>query len=128
MVGMIVVVGATEGGDFDHFTAETDMDDSKAPADDARVTEQLTYLLGSGVGRNVEVLGHLAQQGIANTATDQISTEAGIMQAIEHLQGGFAEVLAGHGVLIAWNDTGGCRSSGGLMGAEECFEVRTRAL
>src|SRR5690554_1401417 len=84
MVCVIVVVGTAEGRYLDDFTSETHMHDAKAPADDARVTEQFAYLLGSGVGRNVEVLGHLAQQGIANAATYQVSTETGIVQAVEH--------------------------------------------
>ncbi|OIQ74112.1 hypothetical protein GALL_442470 [mine drainage metagenome] len=58
------------GGDFDDVAAEHDVHDAEAPADDEGASKQWLDLLGRGVGRDVEVLGLVAQQQVAHRAAD----------------------------------------------------------
>ncbi len=104
MVGMILVGLATERGDLDHLATEANMHDAEASANDARVTEQVLDLIRRGVRGDIEVLGHMAQQRVTDAPADKEGLEASIVEAVEHLQGGVAEVLTRDGMFRAGND------------------------
>ncbi len=125
----VVVTGlATEGGDLDDLAAETHVHDTEAAADDARIAKQLLDLLRRGVGGHVEILGSDPEQGITQAASDQIGFVAGVVQAIEHLEGGFAELTTRHGVFVASEYAGHRRSCGGFLSAEQRLQVLAWAL
>ena len=128
VVGMVVVRLATEGGDLDHLAAETDVHDAKAPADDPRVAKQLPDLLGRRVGGDIEILGHVAKQRVTDTPSDQEGLETGIVQAVEHLEGGITEMLTRDRVLGAGNDAGTGAAGRRILRAEQRLEALARAL
>ncbi|MNV70258.1 hypothetical protein D3C71_1632110 [compost metagenome] len=77
---------ATEGGNLDDFRPEHHVRQAETAAHQAAVTEQLAHLLRRGVGGDVEIFRFFAQQQVTYTAADQISFEAGFIQAVQHLQ------------------------------------------
>ncbi|MCY1173866.1 hypothetical protein D9M73_140450 [compost metagenome] len=75
------VIG-TEGGDFDDFTTEMDVNQLETAADDARIAKFGTDLFGGGAGGDIEVLGGDTQELVAHAATDQVGLVASILQAL----------------------------------------------
>ncbi len=70
------------------------MRQTEATPDQTTVAEQLTHLFWRGVGGDVKVLGLFTQQQVANATAHQIGFIARFIQAVEHLQGIFANVFA----------------------------------
>ena len=95
---------AAEGGDFDDLAAKSDVDDSKAPADDAGVAKQGIHFLGGGIGGDVEVLGVTPQEQVANRAADKVGLMPLAAQARHDLERVVADVLARDAVLVPGND------------------------
>ena len=93
--------GATEGGDLDDLVAVAHMGNDEAPADEARIAEHATDLLRVRIGGNVEILGLDARQDVAHCAAHQVRLEAGIAQAIKHLDCSLGDELARDGVVFA---------------------------
>ncbi len=104
----VVAVGA-EGGDLDDLAAEHHVRQAEAAADQPAVAEQLLDLLRRGVGGHVEILGPPPHQQVADGAADQVGTEPGLAQAVEHTQRIGTDVLARDGVLVARDDAQGER-------------------
>jgi hypothetical protein len=69
------------------------MSQAESPADQAAAGENLLYLLRRRAGGNVEILRHLAQQQVANTAADDKSLEAGVLQFTNDIGGVRTELL-----------------------------------
>ena len=61
-----------EGRDLDILAAEEDVDQPKAPADQARVAEQVAHLLRMRRSGDVEILGPAPQHQVAHAAADQV--------------------------------------------------------
>ena len=101
VVVQVVPLEGPEGGDLDDLAAEAYVHDLEAAADDAAALEQTVHLLRRGVGDHVEVLGLAPAQQVTQAAADQIGLETGLVQAVEHIQGGAGNVLAGDRVLVA---------------------------
>jgi hypothetical protein len=78
----------------------------KTPADYARVVEQLADLFGPRVGHDVEILGLAPQHEIAHASPHQQAGVAGFFQAVQNLEGVFADLSARDDVLRARNDDG----------------------
>ena len=78
------MIGA-EGRDFDDFATEMDMHQFEATANDPRIAEFGTDLLGRGAGGDVEILGRDAQQHVTHATTDQISLVTGTLQAFDNI-------------------------------------------
>ena len=74
---------------------------AEAAADQSTVGEELLDLLRRGIGGDVEVFGRPAKQQIAHTAADQIGLVAGLVQAIEHLQGVVTDLATRDGMLVS---------------------------
>ena len=75
-----------ERRDLDHLAAlEEDVHEPEAPADDARVAEELAHLLGARARRHVEVLRPSVEQEIADAAADEVGLEPVSHEAPEHL-------------------------------------------
>ncbi len=104
----VVDVGA-EGRDLDDLAAEHHVRQAEAAADQPAVAEQLFDLLRRGIGGHVEILGPPPYQQVADGAADQVGTEPGLAQAVEHTQGVGTDVLARDGVLVARDDAQGER-------------------
>ena len=83
-----------EGGDLDILAAEENVDQAKAPADQARVAEQLADLLGMGRSGDVEILGLAREHQVTHAAADQVGLVAGAGQAIEDLEDVGVDVAA----------------------------------
>ena len=92
------------------------MHQAEAPADDARVVEQLADFLGPGVGDDVEVLGLAPEHEIAHAATDEEAGIAGIPQTVQDLEGVFTDQRAGDGMLRA-GENGGLANLGFTLSA-----------
>lgn len=101
------------------------MHDTETTADDAGIAEQLADLFRRGVGGHVEVLGALSEQGITDTAADQIGLISTALQAIEYLQRILAELATGHGMLIPRYHT---QAGQWGRGRVSCIEKRLQAV
>ncbi len=95
--------GCAEGRHFDGLAAKEDMRQTKPPADQTAVAEQLADLLRQCVRGDIEILRSEAQQQIADTAADQEGLEAPLAQPIQHAQGIGGDVRTGNRVLGPWN-------------------------
>jgi hypothetical protein len=85
VIGVLLRISA-KGRDLDDLAAlEEDVDQAEAPADDARVAEQLANLLGAGARRDIEVLGAPIEKQIAHTATHEVSLVPVTHEAPENL-------------------------------------------
>ncbi len=76
----IRAVMTAEGRHLDHLASRAHVHDLEAPSDDPRAAEDVADLLGRGVGRDVEVLGLVAEQQVAHAAADEVCLEAGLAQ------------------------------------------------
>lgn len=100
----LAVVGA-KGGNFDDFASEADVGKAETSPDDlALPAKDLLDLLGCGVRGDVKVLGVQVQQQVPYATANEKCLIAVIMQAIQCLYGGRADVLARDGVLVARGD------------------------
>src|ERR1700719_45649 len=72
--------------DFNFLLAEKNVDEAKAPADQAGIAEQVTHLLRMRGGRDVEVFGPPPHHQIAHTAADQVRDVVRGIQAVEDLE------------------------------------------
>ncbi|EKY03479.1 hypothetical protein HMPREF9120_02682 [Neisseria sp. oral taxon 020 str. F0370] len=89
---------AAEGGDFDGFRADLDVDDAEAAADDAAAAEEGAHFFGRGVGGDVEVFRFGADQQVAHRAADDIGFVACLLQAGNGFFGGQADVARAQAV------------------------------
>lgn len=93
-------------GDLDDIPAETDMRQTETAPDQVATAEQFLYFFRPGIGGDVEILRFPPQQHVAHAAADQIGLIAGLLQAVQHLQGAIADICARDGVLSAGYDSG----------------------
>ena len=77
-------MGGAEGGDLDHFAAETHMQQFEAATDQAAAPEQLDGLFRVGRSGDVEVLGFQASKQVTDAAAYQVTFMAGIFQPVNH--------------------------------------------
>ena len=105
-MSFLLAVMTSEGGHFDGLLAHHHVHDLKAPADNARATEALAYLLGCGVGRYVEVLGLDAGQQVAHGAADDKGLIAVLLQGFHRAPAAAADRIAGDAVLGVGNHAG----------------------
>ena len=119
LLAVLVLGLPAEGGHLDDLAAEVDVGEAEAAADETAVAEQAPHLLGTGVGGDIEVLGVAAQQQVAHAAAHQVGRVARLVQAVEDLEGVFADVGAGNVVLVArdyyWRRVDGGRPVGGRL-------------
>ncbi len=94
------VIGA-EGRDLNDFATEMDMHQLETAADDSRIAEFGTHLLGGGAGGDVEILGRDAQQHVAHATADQIRLVTGTLQAFDDIHRIAAELRFLQRVLTA---------------------------
>jgi len=86
---------APEGGDFNDLpTPEVDLDEPEPAADDAAVFKKGTYLLGMGIGGNIEIFWNPSEKEIPDAAPDQKGQEPMPMKAIEDLESLFVNPLS----------------------------------
>lgn len=62
--------------------------------------------VGGGAGGYVKVLGVTAKQQVTHATANQVGFVPGAVEPVQHLFGGFADVLARNVVFIARNDAG----------------------
>ena len=105
-MSFLLAVMTSEGGHFDGLLAHHHVHDLKAPADNARATEALAYLLGCGVGRYVEVLGLDAGQQVAHGAADDEGLVAVLLQGLHRTPAAAADRFADDAVLGVGNHAG----------------------
>jgi hypothetical protein len=103
----------TEGRDLDDLAPRSHMHDLEAAAHDTRAPEEIVYLSRVGTGGDVEILGRMAEQQVANATAHEIRLETGVAQRAHHLQGVVADQFRRDAVL-ARPVTSGPRRSGGL--------------
>jgi hypothetical protein len=103
-VAATVVAGTAERRNLNGLRAEHHMRKTEAPANQAAVAETTLDVFGRGIGGDVEILRVSAEQQIAHCTADQVSGEAGFVQAIQHAQRTAGNVLARDGVLFARDD------------------------
>ena len=103
LLGDVTGDGA-EGRDLDDLPPEAHVHQAEAPADHARVMEQLADLLGPRVGYDVEILWLAPQHEVAHAPAHQQAGVAGLFQAVQDLEGVFADLRARDNVLRARND------------------------
>ncbi len=94
------MIGA-EGRHFDDFTTEMDMHQLEPAANDSRITEFGTHLFRRGAGGDVEILGRDIEHHVAYAAADQIGLVAGVLQALDDINGITAELAALQRMLAA---------------------------
>ena len=82
------------------------MHQPEASADDARAVEQFADFLGARVGDDVEVLGLAPEHEVAHTAANEQAGVTGVAQAMQDLEGVFADQRARDGMLRAWKNDG----------------------
>ncbi|MNP44958.1 hypothetical protein D3C76_1388460 [compost metagenome] len=87
------VVGA-EGGDFDDFTPEMDVNQFETATDDTGVTKFGADLFRGGAGGDVEILGGDAQKLVPHAATDQVGLVASVLQALDDVHRMATELAA----------------------------------
>ena len=112
---------AAEGRDLHDLPAvEEDVGEAEAAADDPAVAEEPADLRRVGVGADVEVLGLAPEEQVAHRPADQVGLEAGLVEAVEHLQDVGVDAGAADRMPGAIEDYGGghvfgvrCRPSGG---------------
>lgn len=85
------VIGA-EGRDFNDFATEMDMHQFEATANDPRIAEFGTDLLGRGAGGDVEILGRDTQKHVTHATADQIGLVTGALQAFDNIDRVAAEL------------------------------------
>ena len=79
---------APEGRGLDDLAAGKEhVDQAEASADDPGVAEQRAHVVGTGAGRDVEVLGAAIEQQIADSAADDVGLVAVAKQAPHDLDG-----------------------------------------
>jgi hypothetical protein len=82
---------------------------SEPAADQAAIAEQLLDLFRRGIGGDVEVLRVATDQQVADGATYQVGTKAGLAQPIQDAQRVGTDVAARDIVLVARNKPQGER-------------------
>ena len=85
---------------FQRLGADVDVDQPEAPPDDEGPPEQRLHLLGRGVGRDVEVLGHDAQRQVAHGAADDVRLVAGVLQLAGDLERAAGQLVAAYRVVV----------------------------
>ena len=112
----IELAAGAQGRHLDDLVApEEHLHQAETPADGATVAEQLAQLARPGVGGDVEVLGCAAQVQVAHPAADQVALEAGVAQAVEHLERLPVQLVFADGVARLGDDGGGGRYRGSLV-------------
>ena len=119
-VGLAVGMGCPEGGDLDGLAPEHDVNDAKAPADDARPPEKRLHRLGGGVGGHVEVLRGTAQQQVAHAAPHDVGAVAGMLQLFAGTQRSAGDLLAGKSQRLGGENAGFGQLGGWGAGAARC--------
>ncbi len=90
-----------EGGDLDILAAEENVHQPEAPANHARVAEQVAHLLRMRRSGDVEILGLSRQHQVAHAAADQVRFETGAREAIEDLEDVRVDIAPRDGVFGA---------------------------
>ena len=92
---IVFVIGrGTKSSDLDDLPAKPHMRQPKATPDQAAIIKQRTNLLRCGISRDIEILGVQVQDCITHAATDQERLIAGLVQAIQHFQGGRGDFVS----------------------------------
>ncbi len=94
------VIGA-EGRDFNDFTAEMDVNQLEAAADDTGVAKLGADLLGRGASGDVEILWRDAEHHVSDATAHQIGLVASGLQALDDVHRIAAELIALQRVLAA---------------------------
>src|SRR5512135_1350741 len=98
---------APEGRDLNILSApEIDMGDAKAATDEARVAKELPDLLGMGVRGQIEILGGLAEEQIADASAHQVGNKSMVVKPVKNLQRFGVDIFSRDRVLRAGNDAG----------------------
>jgi hypothetical protein len=69
------------------------MRQAESAADKPAARKHALDFLGRGAGGHIEVLGHLAEQQVANAAANDEGLEAGLLQVANDIRGMRAEFL-----------------------------------
>jgi hypothetical protein len=77
---IISIEAAPKRGHFDQGTALADVGQTEASPDQAAPRKNVLDLFGGGAGSDIEILGRLAQQQVANTAADNEGLEASLLK------------------------------------------------
>ncbi len=93
-ISACVGMAAAVGGHFDRLVTEHDVNDAKAPANDACTAEDRPNLLGSRVGGDVEVLRVLGQQQVAHGTPDNERIVPCGVKPFAGLEGGARNVIS----------------------------------
>ena len=88
------------------FGSELDVRQTKPPADDPAVPEQLLDLIRMRRGADVEILRPAADEQIAHAAADEVGGVLELTEPIQHLQRVGVDLTAGNGVLGSRDDPG----------------------
>jgi len=98
-----IAIGA-ESGDLDDLLTKPDMRQSKAPANQPAVTEQVVDLLRLGISDDIEILGLTAQQQIPHPTADQTGAITGMVQSIQDRDRAGTDIGPRDGMFGARND------------------------
>src|SRR5205823_14376593 len=96
-----VGIRGAEGRYFHRFAAHHHVHQPETPPDDQGAAKQRLHLLGSGIGRDVEVLRHDAEQQVAYRAAHDVGLKTRLAQHRAYLGGSGAERLARETVFAA---------------------------
>ena len=104
VIVVIVDLWSTKCCDLDQAPTHTHVGQAESPPDDPATRKNRFDFLGNGIGRYIVVLGHLAQQQIADTATNDIGLVALFLKSPNNLGGVRTELLYRNPVLRDWNN------------------------
>ena len=106
MLVIVVFVGlwTTEGGDLDETPTQTHVGQAESPPNDPATRKNCFDFLRYRVCRYIVVLGHLAQQQVADAATNDISFITLFLKSPNNLAGVRAELLHRDPMLRDWNN------------------------
>jgi hypothetical protein len=94
----------TECGHFENLILEMEVCKPETAPDETAVAEKALYLVGGRVSDNVKVLWRAFEKDIPNAPSDQIGDKSVIMEPVKGPECIWAELPAGDGVIVTWND------------------------
>jgi hypothetical protein len=93
-VASILIIGfGAKGGDLELVIVFENNDDAEFAADRNGAWEKVLDLIGKSGGDDVVIARFAPEEKVANAATNPIGGEAGLLEALDDLSGGFGERL-----------------------------------